>query len=386
MASGARLRCRPGSCFVLHARHRQALPGAVRVHAAAGARRLAELGDAARDGHHLLGSLRHPRECAGTPDSNPAREHASAAALVRSPCADAVQRGPLHAGSVPKGGAPPILPTRHSAVHTFASRRGTVGNLVEEPFTAVVGSTNAPVYLLPITEICRTIRRDVRAIAQCAATATAPSSSAPSPSTPHPTRTTSCIPPPPPHRLLPSSLPASPPRTCASTLRYAAIAKNCSAPTIQKIPRVQNPPEKSDGQRLQSSTGRCSRALSATHTPSGAMAGQLQVAARPARQRDQEKGVQRDRQRDQRRRRDERDGRQRHEEDAAARGALLAGVSVCGASVWCELSGRQRKCAQSKVILHDSAKCQRSRPPGGPAPSTPASDQRIFSLHRVGWG
>ena len=53
-----------------------------------------------------------------------------------------------------------------SAVHTFASRRGAVGNLVEEPFTAVVGSTDAPVYLLPITEICRTIRRDVRATAQ----------------------------------------------------------------------------------------------------------------------------------------------------------------------------------------------------------------------------
>ena len=193
--------------------------------------------------------------------------------------------------------------------------------------------------------------------------------------------------PPPPRLLLPSSLPASPP-ACESAGRYAAIAKNCSAPTIQKIPRVQNPPEKSAGQGLQPSAGRCSHALPATHTPSGAVAGQLQVAARQLLcQRDQEeKGVQRDSQRDSQRRRDERDGRQRHEEEAAARGALLAGVSVSGASVWCELSGRQRKCAQSKVILHDSAKCQRSRPPGGPAPSTPASDQRIFSLHRVGWG
>ncbi|KAL3926104.1 MAG: hypothetical protein SGPRY_003460 [Prymnesium sp.] len=38
-----------------------------------------------------------------------------------------------------------------------------IGNLIEEPFTAVLGSDRRP--LLPLTEICRTIRRDVRAIA-----------------------------------------------------------------------------------------------------------------------------------------------------------------------------------------------------------------------------
>ena len=39
-----------------------------------------------------------------------------------------------------------------------------IGNLIEEPFTAVVDSDKRP--LLPLTEVCRTIRRDVRAIAQ----------------------------------------------------------------------------------------------------------------------------------------------------------------------------------------------------------------------------
>merc|ERR1740117_2104567 len=41
-----------------------------------------------------------------------------------------------------------------------------IGNLVEEPFTAVVGSTSVMMHLLPLTEVCRTIRRDVRSIAQ----------------------------------------------------------------------------------------------------------------------------------------------------------------------------------------------------------------------------
>mmetsp|Transcript_71186 Transcript_71186/g.118310 ORF Transcript_71186/g.118310 Transcript_71186/m.118310 type:complete len:387 (-) Transcript_71186:87-1247(-) len=39
-----------------------------------------------------------------------------------------------------------------------------IGNLIEEPFTAVVDYNLCP--LLPLTEVCRTIRRDVRAIAQ----------------------------------------------------------------------------------------------------------------------------------------------------------------------------------------------------------------------------
>ncbi|KAL1528610.1 hypothetical protein AB1Y20_009948 [Prymnesium parvum] len=39
-----------------------------------------------------------------------------------------------------------------------------IGNLIEEPFTAVLGRDHRP--LLPLTELCRTIRRDVRAIAQ----------------------------------------------------------------------------------------------------------------------------------------------------------------------------------------------------------------------------
>jgi putative membrane protein len=39
-----------------------------------------------------------------------------------------------------------------------------IGNLIEEPFTACVGSDHRP--LMPITEVCRTIRRDVRTIAQ----------------------------------------------------------------------------------------------------------------------------------------------------------------------------------------------------------------------------
>ncbi len=38
-----------------------------------------------------------------------------------------------------------------------------IGNLIEEPFTAVVDFSKLP--LLPLTEVCRTIRRDVRAIA-----------------------------------------------------------------------------------------------------------------------------------------------------------------------------------------------------------------------------
>lgn len=41
-----------------------------------------------------------------------------------------------------------------------------IGNLIEEPFTGVADLTNRP--LLPLTEICRTIRRDVRQIAQYA--------------------------------------------------------------------------------------------------------------------------------------------------------------------------------------------------------------------------
>jgi len=43
-----------------------------------------------------------------------------------------------------------------------------IGNLIEEPFTAYE-SQRRP--LLPLTEVCRTIRRDVRAIAQYAALA-----------------------------------------------------------------------------------------------------------------------------------------------------------------------------------------------------------------------
>ena len=41
-----------------------------------------------------------------------------------------------------------------------------IGNLIEEPFTALVGDESSLRPLLPLTEICRTIRRDVRAIAQ----------------------------------------------------------------------------------------------------------------------------------------------------------------------------------------------------------------------------
>ena len=39
-----------------------------------------------------------------------------------------------------------------------------IGNLIEEPFTRTTGADLRP--LLPLTELCRTIRRDVRAIAQ----------------------------------------------------------------------------------------------------------------------------------------------------------------------------------------------------------------------------
>ena len=39
-----------------------------------------------------------------------------------------------------------------------------IGNLVEEPFGAITDFAATP--LLPLTEVCRTIRRDVRAIAQ----------------------------------------------------------------------------------------------------------------------------------------------------------------------------------------------------------------------------
>ena len=38
-----------------------------------------------------------------------------------------------------------------------------IGNLIEKPFTASVGFENK-LYVLPLTEVCRTIRRDVRAI------------------------------------------------------------------------------------------------------------------------------------------------------------------------------------------------------------------------------
>ena len=66
-----------------------------------------------------------------------------------------------------------------------------IGNLVEEPFTAVVGSTSASTHhLLPLTEVCRTIRRDVRSIAQ-----------------------------------------------------YTLIGKNYSVPTIQQYPRVVGMPD-----------------------------------------------------------------------------------------------------------------------------------------------
>ena len=57
-----------------------------------------------------------------------------------------------------------------------------IGNLIEEPFTAITDVEKRP--LLPLTEVCRTIRRDVRAVAQ-----------------------------------------------------YAEISKNYSAPVIKKIPR-----------------------------------------------------------------------------------------------------------------------------------------------------
>ena len=41
-----------------------------------------------------------------------------------------------------------------------------IGNLVEEPFGAITDAAATP--LLPLTEVCRTIRRDVRAVAQYA--------------------------------------------------------------------------------------------------------------------------------------------------------------------------------------------------------------------------
>ena len=39
-----------------------------------------------------------------------------------------------------------------------------IGNLIEEPFTSSIGNTDKTLYVLPLTEVCRTIRRDVRAI------------------------------------------------------------------------------------------------------------------------------------------------------------------------------------------------------------------------------
>ena len=60
-----------------------------------------------------------------------------------------------------------------------------IGNLIEEPFTAMQQKP-----LLPLTEICRTIRRDVRAIAQ-----------------------------------------------------FSAVVKNASAPTIQRKPKIVKLPE-----------------------------------------------------------------------------------------------------------------------------------------------
>ena len=44
-----------------------------------------------------------------------------------------------------------------------------IGNLIEEPFTAVTDVDRRP--LLPLTEVCRTIRRDVRSVAQYASLA-----------------------------------------------------------------------------------------------------------------------------------------------------------------------------------------------------------------------
>ena len=44
-----------------------------------------------------------------------------------------------------------------------------IGNLIEEPFTAIANSNGQP--LLPLKEVCRIIRRDVRACAQYAALA-----------------------------------------------------------------------------------------------------------------------------------------------------------------------------------------------------------------------
>ena len=46
-----------------------------------------------------------------------------------------------------------------------------IGNLIEEPFSASIGfeSSQKKVYVLPLTEVCRTIRRDVRAISSYAA-------------------------------------------------------------------------------------------------------------------------------------------------------------------------------------------------------------------------
>jgi len=41
-----------------------------------------------------------------------------------------------------------------------------IGNLIEEPFTATLSSPTNLGPLLPLTEVCRTIRRDVRSIAQ----------------------------------------------------------------------------------------------------------------------------------------------------------------------------------------------------------------------------
>ena len=39
-----------------------------------------------------------------------------------------------------------------------------IGHLIEEPFTASIGFDEKKLYVLPLTEVCRTIRRDVRAI------------------------------------------------------------------------------------------------------------------------------------------------------------------------------------------------------------------------------
>ena len=39
-----------------------------------------------------------------------------------------------------------------------------IGNIIEEPFTATEGLLGSKLYVLPLTEVCRTIRRDVRFI------------------------------------------------------------------------------------------------------------------------------------------------------------------------------------------------------------------------------